>query len=776
MLALLLLLQAPDSGPVYSGRDHQLAIAVPRLEATVSIDGVLDEPVWRQAARLSGFSQYRPVDGRPAEDSTVVLVWYAPDAIVFGIRGFEAHGAVTRATLADRDNIGADDQVQLLLDTFNDHRRALLFSVNPLGVQQDGVRSEGLAGAAGGSNAGFRFDGVVDLNPDFVYQSRGRLVPGGFEIEVRIPFKSLRYQSTATQNWGFQVVRVTQHSGYEDTWTPVVRANASFLIQSGSLEGLHDLRRGLVMDLTPEVTERVNGFPASAGYDYGHADEAIGGTLRWGVTQNLSLTATANPDFSQVEADVGQVTLNQRFALFFPEKRPFFLDGLEQFDTPNVLIYMRRIADPVAGVKLTGKVGHTGVAYLAAVDAQSQSLHGDNPISNLLRLRRDLGQNSTVGVTYTDRIDGGDYNRVAGADARIIWRKIWFSEFVAVGSWTDDALGGARAGHLWQATFYDRTGRSYGNHGDLTGISPDFVAAAGFVNRVDVVQARIFNRFTIYGKPGALLESANTFIGLNPVWRYDDFFKGKSTLEGTASQDVILTFRGGWGATTHWENDHFHFDAPAYAGYYTDSVGGSAFAVPHALYNLWTIAAGASTPNRTFTAAVNTAYGATPLFAEASEGRAVQLTATAAWKPTTSLRTEASWVHARLTRAGGGGGRGWFSTTNIPRLKIEYQLTRDIFFRYVGQYLAQQRDTLRDPRTGTPLALDAGAVARTGPASAFTAIDFRNDFLFSYRPTPGTVFFFGYGASLGEAEPFGFHQLTRSGDGFFLKASYLFRM
>src|SRR6266446_9140268 len=239
MLAVaLLLVQSVGQQPVYDGHLRQLDVRVPRIEATVHIDGVLDEDVWKKAALLTGFSQYRPVDSRPAEDSTQVLVFYAPDAIYFGIRAFEAHGNVVRATLADRDNIDADDKIQILLDTFNDRRRALLFAVNPLGAQEDGVRSEGLAGAAGGQNAGFRFDGVIDLNPDYVYQSHGRLTPFGYEVEVRIPFKSLRYQSGATQDWGLQVVRITQHTGYEDTWTPVVRASASFLIQSGTLKGL----------------------------------------------------------------------------------------------------------------------------------------------------------------------------------------------------------------------------------------------------------------------------------------------------------------------------------------------------------------------------------------------------------------------------------------------------------------------------------------------------------------------------------------------------------
>src|SRR5467141_3129911 len=465
MLAVLhLLLQSVGQQPVYDGHLRQLDVRVPRVEAAaVHIDGVLDEDVWKQAALLTGCSQYRPVDSRPAEDSTEVFAFYAPDAIYFGIRAYEAHGNVVRATLADRDNIDADDNIQILLDTFNDRRRALLFAVNPLGAQEDGVRSEGLAGAAGGSNAGFRFDGVVDLNPDYVYESQGHVTSWGYEVEVRIPFKSLRYQSGATQDWGIQFIRTTQHTGYEDTWTPVVRASASFLIQSGTLKALTGLRRGLVMDVSPEFTSRLEGAPASpSGYRYGNIDPEIGANVRWGITQNLSAAGTVNPDFSQVEADVGQVTVNQRFALFFPEKRPFFLEGLEQFDTPNALIYTRRITSPVAGAKLTGKLGGTAVAYIGAVDDNGGVANAPHPIFNLLRLRRDLGSSSTVGMAYTDQIVGSNWNRVLGADARVIWKKIWFSDAQFVGSWTKDAAGaGVRSGQLWDVTLYDRTGYAY---------------------------------------------------------------------------------------------------------------------------------------------------------------------------------------------------------------------------------------------------------------------------------------------------------------------------
>src|SRR5690349_20163623 len=203
MFLLLLALQAgpsPDSVQVYDGLKRQTEFHAPRIEATAVVDGVLDEPAWDRAAMLTGFSQYMPVDGRPAEDSTQVLVWYAPNAIYFGIRGFESHGAV-HASLAQRDHIDSDDYVQIMLDTFYDRRRVLVFGVNPLGVQSDGVRADGQVTAPGA------VPGTVDLNPDFVYDSKGRLTPYGFEIEVRIPFKSLRYQSASVQTWGINILR-----------------------------------------------------------------------------------------------------------------------------------------------------------------------------------------------------------------------------------------------------------------------------------------------------------------------------------------------------------------------------------------------------------------------------------------------------------------------------------------------------------------------------------------------------------------------------------------
>ena len=774
---LLALLCAPAASAlaqtlVYDGSTHHTNVAIPRIDADIRVDGVLDEDAWSRAARLTGFTQYRPVDSRPAEDSTEVRVFYSANAIHFGIRAWESHGDVVRATLADRDNIAADDRIQILLDTYDDNRRALLFAVNPLGVQQDGVQSEGFDPS---QSAGGRFDGIVDISPDFNFESRGHVTPWGYEVEIRIPFKSLRYQSADPQQWGLQITRVTQHSGHEDTWAPAVRANASFLVQSGRLSGLTGLHRGTVVDIDPELTSSVSGTPRDDAWHYESPSARLGGNVRWGITPNYTMNATVRPDFSQVEAAVSQVTVNERFALFFPEKRPFFLEGLEQYDTPNRLIYTRQIHAPIGGVKLTGKSGGTAIAYLGAADDRLYSFDGDRvPVFNLLRIRRDIGTSSTLGIVHTDRVEGRDYNRVSGADARVVWRKIWYSQAQLAEAWTRDPAG-SRRGELWDVTLADRTGRNYGNHFEVEGIAPGFVTRSGFVPRTGIVSGRFANRFSIYGRPGSLLEQLSTFIVASPVWLYDEFPRSAS-FEGSYSENFQASLRGGWQLRANVANGYERFEDEAYAGYRVNRGADTiALARPHGIYGLWSGSIGATTPNRALTLSADLGTGAGVIFAEAAEGRVSQATVTASWHPNASLRVESSLVSQRIARARDG---SRFSTATIPRIKTEYQLTRAIFLRYIGQYVAQDRTALVDPGSGLPLIASSYGTARFGPSAALLVNDFRNDFLFSYKPTPGTVFFLGYGASLTEPEAFSFRtgQLRRVSDGFFLKASYRYRL
>jgi hypothetical protein len=767
-----------DSSLVYAGRANRTHVDVPRIDTVATIDGNLDEPVWRRAARLTDFSQYQPVDGRPSAEPTEVLVWYAPDAIYFGIRAREIHGNVVRATHANRDNIDSEDQVQILLDTDNARQIAFLFGVNPYGVQQDGTRSAQFAGGAGGPSAtggGFRtinpLEGSVDLNPDYFFESKGRLVEGGYEVEMRIPFKSLRYQDAKVQSWGIHILRRVQHSGFQDTWAPAIRANANFLAQSGTLDGLHDLKRGLVLEATPTVTAKADRAVAVGNGSYQRKAE-LGGDARWGIRQNLTLNGTINPDFSQVEADVGQVLLNERFALFYPEKRPFFLDGLELFDSPNQLIYTRQIVAPLGGIKLAGKLGGTNIASMVVADDRAYSWGGNHsPLFGVSRIRYDFGSSNTLGAVLTAREDGASYSRVAATDFRFYHSKLYFAQFQVASSWTD-SLGNRRNGSLYQAD-WDRTGRAWGFHYTLRSLDPGFNAAAGFVNRTGIIETRAFNRLSFYGDQGALVQTYGSFFGLDRIW--NNAGAGHGLAESSESIQPTATIRGGWqlsGALTH---SYFAFDPALYAGLTVQrSVGTSivvidtaAFTVPPPEKDELGASFRITTPTyRVFSGTVGITESQVPIFREAAPGNSSEIDAALDLRPTTAVRS--SFQLSRLTIARKSDGSR-FSSETIPRIKVEYQISPPIFLRLVGQYAARSRSPLRD-RNGNPILVDG--VLDTGE----TTNEFSTDWLFSYRPVPGTLVYLGYGSTLEEPREFRFQDLRRTRDGFFGKISYLFRL
>ena len=778
-LALLLALYSGITDPpaTYDGRAGKLSVRAPRIEVEPEIDGKLEEPVWGEAAILTGFSQFSPADGVPAADSTEVLVWYSPTAILFGIRAFEAHGSV-HATLADRDRIASDDHVQILLSTFNDGRQATVFAVNPFGVQSDGALVETGSTTGNGFNNAVVKRETADLSPDFVFESKGRLTEYGYEIEVRIPFKSLRYQPAREQSWGINVVRLVQHSGHEDSWAPARRASASFLGQFGRLVGLTDMRRGMVLDFTPSLTSRTTGTPGSSGWDYAGGGPEVGGTVRWGVTNNLTLNGTANPDFSQVESDAQQFAFDPRQEIFFSEKRPFFLDGIEQFTTPNQLIYTRRIVQPVAAAKLTGKAFGTDLAVLTAVDDRVGSTTGDeHPVYNLLRMQRDVGSQSRVGLVYTDKIDGDNYNRVAGADARLVFGEVYSAQRQVAGSRTR-TLGNTVSAPLWGARFA-RNGRTFGLRYSITGIDESFRAGSGFISRPGIVHANLNHRITAYGKPKGLLESFTGDITLDGTWEYDHFVDGEGIQDQKLHFNTNTTLQGGWklGASVLVESfgypsdlyQDYAVEVPAGAGLDTVPFTGTP-TIPNLDYVL-----SLDTPEFShFSGNIFFLWGHDENFYEWATANISWLDITLDWRPTHKLRVNGLY---RLQYVGRRTDQSTVNLWRSPRLKIEYQLSRPIFLRLVGEYTTERRDALRDDtRTGAPLLIfdhDANAYVRTTP---FGHRSFRGDFLFSYQPNPGTVLFAGYGSTLRDPTVLGRSNLRRAEDGFFLKLSYLFQL
>jgi hypothetical protein len=752
LLPLLLAVQAvtPDSVA------PRPSAAIPRIQAEITLDGRLDEPVWQQAARLDGFYQYQPVDGRPAEEATAVLVWYAPDAIYFGIIAHDRAPDAIRATVADRDNLDADDRVTVYLDTFNDRRRAFFFTVNPLGAQEDGVRSEG------GFTAGSLVGGTTDKNPDFLWHSKGQVTESGYVVEIRVPFKSLRFPGNGAQAWGLNIQRRTQRTGYDDTWADTRRASASFLAQAGAITGLHDLQRGITTELQPFVTAQANGLRTAGGFNREDVNPDAGVNLRLGLASNLSVDATYNPDFSQVESDASLVTVNERFALFFPEKRPFFLEGIELFATPNQLVYTRQIVDPVAGGKVTAKLGRHNLANLIAVDDQS----GSNALFTITRVRRDIGANSTVGATLTTRDRAGAFNRVAAGDVRVVFGTVYYVAGQVGGSWTRGTAGGtSRTSPIWEAEF-DRTGRSWGFNYKLTGIGEDFEAHSGFVPRNDIVSAHAFNRLSFYGGRGALVEAINVFGGPTRRWHYTRFLG--DALEGEEFLETNISLRGGWRVGAHAEHAFVDFEPGDYAGYETD-VGGTlvTYAPLSGVSDGFALSAELSTPTfRFLDASLFASRARGPIFPEGSRGYETRFAGELSLRPAGSVRIAWSNTFSRITRDGDG---SEFARTIIPRLKVEYQPLRSLFFRVIGEYVAERRAALEDARTGTTLVI-GGVPTAPGETNSF-----RVDLLASFEPTPGTVAFLGYGSTLEDTRAFAFSRTERQSDGFFVKLAYLIR-
>ena len=738
-------------------------VTIPRIDARVVVDGQLDEAAWTQAAVLDGFHQYQPVDGQAALERTEVLVWYAPDALMVGIKAHTANVATLRATLADRDKIENDDHVVLYLDTFNDRRRAFMFGVNPLGVQLDGVRTEGAASAA------HIYGGSIDYSPDFYYESKGRVTADGYVVEIRIPFKSLRFPGTAAQEWGFNVHRFSPSTGYEDTWTDVRRAGASFLAQGGVLTGLHDLERGVVTEVQPFVTGSASG---QRGVDNqfvrGRLNTTTGANVRLGFTQ-VSLDATLNPDFSQVESDAGLVTVNERFALYVPEKRPFFLEGIELFATPNQLIYTRQLKDPSVGGKVTGKLGAYSVALLSAND----HLTTDNAQFTIGRVRRDLGGDSNIGLAVTDREEGGAYNRVAAADARIVYSKLYYLEAQIGTASTRDPNGATRDGAIWKLE-NDRTGRYWGYNIQWVDIARGFESQAGFVPRTGITSFHWFNRFSAYGSKGALVEqiSVNTFP--SRIWRSAGALNS-APIEGSDQLMLQARLRGGWNVQLNAARAFYNVDPAMYATYSTAvvPVGTLVTDLVFTPYHpatrqtgLSDMSAQVSTPvlqwvNASFTVQRT----ALPIFAEGSRGNDLRLSASVSLRPTAAARVEGTLATSHITRSTNG---SVYANDVIPRVKVEYQLTRAMFFRVVSEYHSQRLDALRAP--GGRVLYIAGM-----PSAPSESSRLRLDWLMSYQPVPGTVAFLGYGTGMDAPQSDAYSTLRRSDDAFFVKLAYQFR-
>jgi hypothetical protein len=322
------------------------------------------------------------------------------------------------------------------------------------------------------------------------------------------------------------------------------------------------------------------------------------------------------------------------------------------------------------------------------------------------------------------------------------------------------------ASPLWKVEF-DRTGRSWGFNYMLSGIGEDFQALAGFVPRNDIVSAHAFNRFTAYGGPGAALENITVFFGPSRLWHHRDFGSA-GAVEGGESANFNFTFRGGWSVQSQFGRNFFAFDDAEYVDYEVDRGAVlEPFDPPAEADDLFTAGIDLGTPTfQRFDASVGLSYGEVPIFAEAGAGNELRTAAVLALRPSDKIRIEIRGTLSRITRARDG---SEFAKAVIPRLQVEYQPLRALFFRFIGEYRSTRLAALTDPATGDRLVL-AGI-----PSSARESGMAQLDWLASFEPTPGTVAFLGYGLTLGTDRALRLAGMDRVGDVLFLKLAYQFR-
>jgi len=486
------------------------SVTAARADEPPRIDGRLDDAIWQGATRLTEFVQQNPLEGAPATEDTEIFIAYDDNNLYFGMHAHYSDTGLMRASRVDRDRAGfGDDTISIYFDTFLDQQRAYVFSLNGYGVQGDSLLGSRGGGGGGGGRGGGRGGGGGgpgggrggvprgDSSWDALFDSGGTLVADGWTAEMAIPFKSLRYPSVGNQahRWGFQIARQIRGKDETVVWAPVSRDISGFLPQMGLLEGLTGLSTSRNLEILPTVTGvQVGNLDTTTG-GFPEASQPEGGVnIKYGLTSNLTLDATFNPDFSQIESDRPQIEVNQRFPLFFSELRPFFLEGQEIFSLtgPVNFVHTRTIVDPRYGGKVTGKVGKTTLGVLVAndeapgkLDDRSDPAFGQNANVLIGRVRYDLYSESHLGAIVTDREFHDSYSRLVGADGNFRLSDTASIGFRAITTQNRDLDQLETSGEMFDVGMRSQ-GRNLNYFVAGYTIDPDFNTAVGFVRRRDI--------------------------------------------------------------------------------------------------------------------------------------------------------------------------------------------------------------------------------------------------------------------------------------------------
>ena len=480
----------------------------PRVRERPRIDGRLDDAVWRNALHITDFVQQNPVEGAPATEATDIWIAYDSQNFYVAVHAHYEDRSLMRANRVDRDQTFDDDNIAVYFDTFLDQQRAYRFSVNGYGVQGDAiVNSRGWSmGGRRRRTGSYSWSGsripTGDSSWDALFSSGGRIVDDGFTAEMAIPFKSLRYPQRARDiphRWGFQIVREVRGKDENQVWAPITRNVSGFLTQVGVLEGMTNLSMSRNIEVLPTFTAIQHGSLDGATFATKDVAPEGGLNVKYGITSNLTADLTYNPDFSQIESDLPQIEVNQRFALRYPELRPFFLEGAEIFQMfgPVTFVHTRTIVDPEFGAKLTGKVGDTTLGLIVANDeapgrvAPGDAAYGQKANNLVARARYDLYAESHVGAFFTHRAFMESHSTLGAVDGDFRLGNTQGFGFKAVQTDHRDLDGIQRQGQMFDMN-YRLNSRHWSGWVSAYSLSPDFRHDVGFVRRTDMQQ--VFSR------------------------------------------------------------------------------------------------------------------------------------------------------------------------------------------------------------------------------------------------------------------------------------------
>jgi len=750
---------------------------IPRVHRAPKLEEFLENRPREAELTVTDFRQNSPGDGTPATEPTTAYLSY-DDKNLYAVFVCRDEAGEVRAHLSKREDSDQDDGVGLLLDTYRDFHRAYYFFSNPLGVQTDAIYTEGQG---------------YDFSFDTLWDNAGRVTGDGYIVFFSIPFKSLRFSSDAAQTWGVALYRVILRKSEYDYWPYVTQRVEGLTQQFAPVAGLENVSPGRNIQLIPygllasdhflNQPIPANGSTVASPPSFTDRFEHRAGLdAKFVAKDSLTFDVTLNPDFSQVESDDPQVTVNQRFAVFFPEKRPFFIENAGFFMTPIDLFFSRQIADPQFGSRMTGKLGKWTLGALVIDDRQpglgaTSGAFKTRAADGVVRVTREFGNQSYIGGFFSSRDFADTSNRVASLDARLKFSKNWVVDAQAVHTWTrqdlnagqnclsfastNPTVGSQQGNALWADASY--TGRNFNFSTNYNDFSPNFCTELGFVNRIDIRQNYAVGSYLWRPKEGKIVDFGPGFSetvdwdhnGVMQDWQAVAVFQVELTKQTTLSvsrgeayelfNNIGFRKHSGYVLASTQPYKWISFSAR-----YTQGIGENFFPAP----------------------------GLLPFL-----GDARRVNFGFSLRPSSRFRLDETFIYSKLGTRAGSTPQGSTPGHNIfnnylNRTKLNYQFTKEFSLRLILDYNATIANTqLFDLQRSL-----GGSDAMNGPFAPTKL--FTTDVLFTYLLHPGTAVYLGYNNGYSDltlhpgAPPFVTAQGAPNNSTsrlFFVKLSYLLR-